>query len=154
MNSLLKPGFMLGACYVVLAGTACSQGPSAPKAEPSSVSEGSVEQKVPEARPSTDFGAMWTQQVSEAVEDLAQREGIPADTIKVREARSVDWGSSAVGCPEEGVSYTEAMVPGLWVLLEVDGVVYYYHGKNGESLFYCPTERARAPAYGPGEEIM
>jgi hypothetical protein len=93
-------------------------------------------------------------QIKDAIEDLATRVGVAADAITVREARSVQWRSGAMGCPKPGMNYTQALVPGVRLLLEANGTVYYYHGRNGRKLFYCPAERAQAPAYGPGLDVM
>lgn len=72
----------------------------------------------------------------------------------MKEARSVNWGSSAVGCPEEGMNYTQQIVPGVLLLPDADGKIYRYHGRAGVRPFHCPDERAEAPAYGQGEEFM
>lgn len=93
------------------------------------------------------------QQVDGALDDLATRLGVAPDAIKTLQARSVNWGSSAVGCPREGMQYTQALVPGLLLLLEAKGTVYRYHGAMGQKLFYCPKDRAEAPAFGPGEAV-
>lgn len=93
-------------------------------------------------------------QIEGALADLAARTGVAEDTIKVREARSVQWGSGAMGCPKPGMNYTQALVPGVLLLLEVDGTIYHYHGAAGRSLFHCPAGRAQAPAYGQGQEVM
>jgi len=94
------------------------------------------------------------EQIHAAIADLAIRVGVAADDIIVREARSVQWSSGAVGCPKPGMNYTQALVPGMRLLLEVNGTVYYYHGRKGRNLFYCPAGRAQAPAYGPGMDVM
>jgi len=94
------------------------------------------------------------QQFKNAVTDLAARIGVAADAITVREARSVQWGSGAMGCPKPGMNYTQAIVPGVRLLLAVNETIYYYHGRTGKSLFFCPAERAKAPAFGPGQAIM
>ena len=94
------------------------------------------------------------QQVKGAITDLAARIGVAEDTIKVKGARSVQWSSGAMGCPKPGMNYTQALVPGVRLLLEVKGEVYYYHGRNGRKLFYCPAGRAQAPAYGQGLGMM
>lgn len=99
-------------------------------------------------------GVSVDQQIEGAKMDLASILGVEVDVIAVKEARSVQWGSGALGCPKPGMSYTQALVPGLRVLLEVDGAVYYYHGGRGSMLFNCPAKLAQAPAYGPGEEVM
>ena len=94
------------------------------------------------------------QQIKGAVTDLVARTGVAADAITVREARSVQWSSGAMGCPKSSMNYTQALVPGVRLLLEAKGEVYYYHGRNGRKLFYCPAERAQAPAYGQGLDVM
>lgn len=94
------------------------------------------------------------QQIKGAIEDLAARTGVAADAITVREAGAVQWRSGALGCPKPGMNYTQALVPGVRLLLEAKGEVYYYHGRNGRKLFYCPAGRAQAPASGQGLDIM
>ena len=94
------------------------------------------------------------QQIKGAITDLATRIKVAEDIINVREARSVQWGSGAVGCPKEGMNYTQAIVQGVLVILEADGVFYRYHGRSEAELVYCPSERAEEPAYGPGQEFM
>lgn len=59
-----------------------------------------------------------------------------------------------MGCPEKGHEYTQAIVPGILILLEADGEIYRYHGRAGGNVFYCPNDRAKAPGFGPGEEFM
>ena len=93
-------------------------------------------------------------QLAHAVAELAIRKGIPETEVTVSQARTVKWGSSAVGCPAEGMNYTQALVPGVLLLLEADGRIYRYHGGKGIDPFYCPDEQAEEPAYGPGEEFM
>lgn len=94
------------------------------------------------------------EQIKGAMSDLASRAGVVEDDIKVRSARSVQWGSGAIGCPKPGMNYTQAIVPGMLVFLEANGAVYHYHGEAGRKLFYCPAERAQAPVYGQGQEVM
>jgi len=94
------------------------------------------------------------QQIKGAVADLASRTGVDTEAITVREARAVQWGSGAMGCPKPGMNYTQALVPGMRLLLEANGTVYYYHGRKGRPLFNCPAERAQAPTYGQGMEVM
>lgn len=104
--------------------------------------------------PSTSTGEMLTRQVAGAVAELAANTGIAEDKILVRQARLVNWGTGALGCPEDDKSYTQVIVPGVLVFLEADGQVYRYHGRRQGRLIRCPDERAEAPALGPGEEFM
>ncbi len=100
------------------------------------------------------IGDNLTKQVSGAVADLSARTGISSSAIKVNEARIVQWGSGAIGCPKKGMNYTQAMVPGVLVILEAGDVSYRYHGRLESALVYCPDEQAQEPAYGPGQEFM
>lgn len=94
------------------------------------------------------------EQVSAARQDLAQHLGLDADKIVVDSVRTVHWRSGAAGCPEPGMSYTMAIVPGVLIILNAAGESYRYHaGRNGPPS-YCPAERAEPPVYGQGEEAM
>ena len=154
MNKGIKEGIRVGLYALVLTVTACSQGGVEPPTDESAVSGESSQRLSGNGTNTSADGRTMGQQISGAVADLAARTGIEADTITVRQARAVSWGSSAVGCPEKDKSYTQAIVPGVLLFLEADGTLYRYHGRTGNSLFYCPDERAKAPAYGPGQEIM
>ncbi len=93
-------------------------------------------------------------QVAIAVTAVAERAGVAESEVTVKEARVVNWGTSAVGCPRDDMNYMQVIVPGVLVLLEVDGKVYRYHGEAKREPFYCPDDRAQAPAYGQGEQFM
>jgi len=147
MNRSIRSVLQMGVLGMVLTCAACTQGEAeAPIAET----------ETPEAemeKPSS-IGGMLSKKVSAAVADLSARTGISTDAITVTKASIVNWGSSAVGCPRDGMNYTQAIVPGVLVLLEADGKVYRYHGSNNSELFHCPDDRAEAPAHGSGEEFM
>lgn len=154
MNKDIKQSIQLGTCALMLSVMACSQDGVESSTDEAVVSGAQVPQvQVSDAKASAD-GESLGQQVSGAIADLAARSGIAADTITVSEARTVTWGSSAVGCPQEGMNYTQAIVPGVQVLLEADGTNYHYHGRLGGKLIFCPEDRAEEPAYGPGQEFM
>ncbi len=154
MNKSIKQSIQLGTCALVLSVMACSQEGAELSTGEAAVSGDQVPQvQASDAKASAD-GESLGQQVSGAIADLAARSGIAADAITVSEARTVTWGSSAVGCPKEGMSYTQAIVPGVLVTLKTEGVLYRYHGRLTTKLVYCPDERAQEPAYGPGKEFM
>jgi hypothetical protein len=78
--------------------------------------------------------------VQAATRDLSARLGIPEDEIEVVEAKEVQWPDGALGCPEEGKMYTQAVVEGTQVILGANERVYDYHaGADGEP-FLCPSE--------------
>ena len=93
-------------------------------------------------------------QLAMATQDLATRLGIPEQDITALEARAVHWPSGALGCPQKGMNYTQAIVPGMLFLLEANGSTYRYHaGMTGQPR-HCPDSQAQAPAYGTGEAVM
>ena len=154
MNKRIKQGIQLGIYSVILACTSCSQ--NSAESTVDDTAESNERQKLVKesGMDSSTDGKTVDQQISEAVAELATRTGVAADTITVRDARSVNWGSGATGCPEPGMNYTQAIVPGLQLLLEADGTIYHFHGRTGSSLFYCPDERVEPPAFGQGKEVM
>ncbi len=81
-----------------------------------------------------------------AVADLAARQGVEATAITVVSTDEVTWRDGSMGCPEPGMNYTQALVPGIRVILELDGVRYEYHSGGGRSMFLC--EKPPQPADG------
>ncbi|GAA2987155.1 hypothetical protein GCM10010460_24300 [Microbacterium terrae] len=58
------------------------------------------------------------------VADLASR-GVTGEPQLVS-AENVTWPNAALGCPKPGMSYTQALIDGMRVVVTVDGVVYDY----------------------------
>lgn len=84
--------------------------------------------------------------VASARLDLATRLDIEPDAIELAEARAVTWRNGALGCPQEGAMYTQALVEGFYVRLEVDGQDYPYHAGRDGKPFACDPERSEPPA--------
>ena len=92
-------------------------------------------------------------QIAFAKTDLAQRLDIPPGSVKLSGARQVTWRSGALGCPRPGMNYTEALVPGSVIYLQVDNVMHAYHAKVASEPFYCPRERVEPPAVGAESDL-
>lgn len=80
-----------------------------------------------------------------AVADLSARTGRDAADIEVALVESVTWSDGSIGCPVEGRSYTQALVPGYRIELVLDGVSYWYHGAGDGDPFWCETPRDPVP---------
>ena len=153
MNRYAKTWARAGMYTLVLACAGCQQNDMRQAREVDS--RGNNPQTTAGSESNTMLAEISTdEQIKGAKLDLASRLGIEVDAITVKEARSVQWGSGALGCPKPGMSYTQALVPGLLVKLETGGMLYRYHGRMKSQLFFCPDDRAQEPAYGPGQEIM
>lgn len=73
------------------------------------------------------------------VDHLAGRQitGTPV----LESAEAVTWQDSSLGCPSPGVSYTQAQVDGMRVIVTVDGERYDFRFGNGTDLKLCSARR-------------
>lgn len=76
-------------------------------------------------------------EVALAIADAADRTGVAPDSIEVVAFEEVTWPDGAMGCPQPGQMYTQALVEGYRVLLEVDGSQLSYHGARGGDPSLC-----------------
>ena len=83
--------------------------------------------------------------VDAAVRDAAQRLTVDAATIDVVSARAVTWSDGSLGCPEDGMMYSQALVPGYRVTLRAAGQVLDYHAAANGHVALCPPGRAVDP---------
>ena len=67
--------------------------------------------------------------------DLAER-GVAGEPVLVS-AEAVTWPNGALGCPKPGTSYTQAVVDGMRVVVEVDGMSYDYRFGRGDAPVLC-----------------
>jgi len=78
-----------------------------------------------------------TEEVELAIADAAERFDVDPMAVAVATALRVTWSNGALGCPEEGMMYTEALVEGYLLTLEVNGERVAYHGADGQPPFLC-----------------
>jgi hypothetical protein len=78
--------------------------------------------------------------VAPAKADLARRLGVEPDDLKVVSAEEVTWPDGSLGCPEPGMSYTQALIDGSKVVLGYDDRVYVYHAGDDGEPFLCPSD--------------
>jgi hypothetical protein len=96
--------------------------------------------------PAPGSGPRGTAEELAAVDDLARRLDVDPSAITVVSTDEVTWRDGSIGCPEPGMNYTQALVPGIRVVLEVDGVRYEYHAGGARPIFWC--EKPQAPVEG------
>ncbi len=68
--------------------------------------------------------------------DLTDR-GVDGAAAEVVETRKVTWNNGALGCPQPGMSYTQAQISGWQVLVTLDGVSYDYRFGNDATPLLC-----------------
>lgn len=68
--------------------------------------------------------------------DLANR-GVPTGSVALVSSRSVTWNDGSLGCPVPGQSYTQALVPGMQVLVRVGSTEYDYRFGRSDTPKLC-----------------
>ena len=85
--------------------------------------------------------------LAEIVADAASRSGVDASSITVVRGESVTWSDGSLGCPKPGMNYTQALVPGYWVVLDAAGTDYDYRATTRGYFLLC--EGGGSPPLGP-----
>lgn len=79
--------------------------------------------------------------VRKAVDDLAGRLDITVGEVTVVGIESVTWPDGSMGCPQPGMSYTQALVDGSRIELQVAGTTYWYHSGGVRDPFLCENPK-------------
>lgn len=80
-----------------------------------------------------------------ALADAAKRTSLPRARLQLASAEAVTWPDGSLGCPEPGMMYTQALVPGYRVRIVAGEQVLDYHASVRGGLVLCPAERATQP---------
>lgn len=123
---------------------------------------------LPPSQPPPD-GLRERPDVRAAIAEEAERRGLLPEQILIESYADVTWPDSSLGCPEPGMQYTQAVVPGHLLVLgvsaesgvagsEVMGEVASYHAAVGRPFRRCggqaavglPRRERRVPGMGRG----
>ena len=131
MNLTARASRLVVVACVVVALVACAQSETA---QPEPEQEGTT-------MPSEESPDAQSPAAREAVADLAQRLGVSEDEVRVVSMEEVTWRDGSLGCAKEGMMYTQALVNGSRIVLDVDARKYEYHQGQGR-VFWCekPTQ--------------
>jgi hypothetical protein len=61
------------------------------------------------------------------IDDAASRRDADRASVRIMSGQAVDWPDGSLGCPEPGKSYTQVIVPGYLVMVDVSGATLEYH---------------------------
>lgn len=73
------------------------------------------------------------------VADAAARLGADPSAVKVVAAEARTYGDGSLGCPRPGEMYTQAVVAGYQVIVEVNGTQLDYRGSGPGRFRICET---------------
>lgn len=76
-------------------------------------------------------------EVAAAIADLAAHLGLDPADVAVVSHEDVTWPDGSLGCPQPGMSYTQALVPGSRLVLEAQDREFFYHSGREPELVRC-----------------
>ena len=80
-----------------------------------------------------------------ALADASRRAGAPISALQVLSAGAVTWHDGSLGCPQPGMAYTQALVPGYRIRIRAAGQDLDYHAALRGVVTLCPDGRAVDP---------
>lgn len=140
MPTSLRPAIVIGLAAIAALG-ACAQSSGEPEQEsPGSSRPAPIPLRSADAT-ATD-GSSVTGDIPDAIlsavlAEATERTGVGGDEITVTRAEAVTWNDGSLGCPEPGMSYTQALVDGYHVVLDVDGEPLDYRVGSVSDIRLC-----------------
>jgi hypothetical protein len=115
---------------LMLALAACGTVQAVPTATVVALTQTPVLDPTPAAPPSGDAGGLGVSDaiIEQALAEVSQVTGVPAGDLEVTATETVEWSSSALGCPMPGQAYLDVITPG-----------YRIEVRAGEELFDVGT---------------
>ncbi len=137
---MLKSSTLLGMLGLPLA--ACGAGPTGPASASADVPAPATTPA--QGAPPVGVRARFTlaDMVEAALSSAADKTGLARSDLKVARSGSIVWADGSIGCPQPGMSYTMALVPGYQILIEAGGEMLDYHATERGQLVLCPPGRS------------
>lgn len=74
---------------------------------------------------------------NQLIENLATQTGEAAPSYKILRAEAVIWNDGSLGCAQPGMFYTQALVDGYWVILQVGEKTFDYRLSQNGQIVHC-----------------
>ena len=81
----------------------------------------------------------------QAAEQAAAAAGATIEDVTIVRAERVTWSDGSLGCPEPGQMYTQALVPGFWLVLRVGDQEFDFRASERGELKLCPIGQGQPP---------
>ena len=126
---MLATGWMIGLALV--GGTGCASA-----LEPAN----QAEQANPGPPAKSEMPMIPTlESITESVlQDAAMRTGVARANLEVESAVAVTWADGSLGCPQPGMNYTMALVPGYRIRILAGDARLDYHASRSGYFVLCP----------------
>lgn len=83
------------------------------------------------------------------VSDAAKRFQVPENAVVLAQAERVTWSDGSLGCPQPGMGYTQALVPGYRVTAKTASGQFVYHTDEHGNVVSCGSLPRRPRALPP-----
>lgn len=139
VGALLLMALLIAGCQPIVGPTPEPGNITSPLTTPIAQQEES-----PMPTPADANAAAAPSEVEMATADLAERMSVDISEVEVVSVQSVDWRDGSLGCPEPGMMYAQVIVPGMRIVLAVDGEEYEYHSGRNRDPFLCAEPEKNA----------
>lgn len=75
--------------------------------------------------------------VRAAAAEVARQAGVQAEAVQLVSVQPKEWPDSSLGCPEQGMMYTQVITPGYLVTLSAGGKQFEVHTDRGSRAVVC-----------------
>ena len=87
--------------------------------------------------------------------ELSSRLGAQPEDLQLVQSQEIEFTDGALGCPDAGSFYTQAIVPGYILFYELNGLRYPFHVSTDGRLFTdCRGENRVAVPFRPAGDIV
>jgi len=117
---------------------------SEPAAEPIAPAEPGVPEEptgAPADAPALSGGEVPQDLFEVVLADLLARSGKARSDVTVVSAEAITWNDGALGCPQPGMMYTQALIDGYQVVFDIGGESFDYHLGGGGDFILCEGSR-------------
>lgn len=108
-------------------------------------------ERVPISTPDPVVGEVPEELLAAILEDAETRAAAEGEDLVVVRAEAVTWNDGSLGCPQPGMIYTQALVDGYWVVLEVGDQQFDYRAATSGYFALCERDLS-LPAITPGSD--
>jgi hypothetical protein len=81
--------------------------------------------------------------------DAARRLKVNENMVVLSGAERLTWNDSSLGCPQPGMHYSQALVPGYRIVAKSADGALVYHTDNTGNLVLCDTHQQRSERSDP-----
>lgn len=81
------------------------------------------------------------------LEHLSNHLNIDPQEIEILKSEAILWPDGSLGCPKPDEFYTQALVNGYWLILQVEGTKYDYRAAGSGYFFLCEQPLLQNPPH-------